>query len=101
MKELEKGLTMPSMLYTYSSKGRVLNHNFLWRLPDSCSPQGSLSLNQKIILKLSEDMPVFHTRAMRQEFINHFGCLMNRTKPYVLRNIYSEQTKDCCSARTL
>ena len=101
MKELEKGLTMPSMLYTYSSKGSVLNHDFLWRLPDSSSPQESLSLNQKIILKLSEDMPVFHTRAMRREFINHFGCLMNGTKPYVLRNIYSELTKDCCSARTL
>ena len=92
---------MPSMLYTYSSKGSVLNHNLLWRLPDSSSPQELLSLNQKIILKLSEDMPVFHMRVMRREFINHFGCLMNRTKPYVLRNIYSELMKDCCSARTL
>jgi len=26
--------------------------------------------NEKIILQLSEDMPVFHTRAMRQEFIS-------------------------------
>ena len=101
MKELEKGLTVPSMLYTYSCKGSVLNHNFLWRLPNSFSPEESLSLNQKVISKLTEDMPVFHTRAMRQEFISHFGCLMDGTKPYVLRSIYHELTKDCSSARTL
>lgn len=46
-----------------------------------------------------DQLPVYHTRAMKQEFINHYGLLMSGTKPYVLRSIYRELTKDASCSR--
>ena len=91
---------MPSMLYTYSPGGSALNHNFIWRLPDDCAIEACLSLNQQVVCKIMEQLPVYHTRAMKQEFINHYGLLMRGTKPYVLRSIYRELTKDASCSRT-
>ena len=34
---------------------------FLWRVPDSC---------QKVASKLNDDMQIYHTGVMRQEFVN-------------------------------
>ena len=91
---------MPSMLYTYSPGGSALNHNFIRRLPDDCAIETCLSLNQQVVCKIMEQLPVYHTRAMKQEFINHYGLLMRGTKPYVLRSIYRELTKDASCSRT-
>ena len=73
---LEKGVSVPTMLYTYTPRGSVLHQIFLWRVPDNFSIQDSLSLNQKVVSKLNDDMPVYHTRAMRKEFICHYGYFM-------------------------
>ena len=59
-----------------------------------------LVLNQKIVSKLNDDMPVYHTRTMRQEFVYHYGYFMKGTKPYELRTVYCELTKDCSTSRT-
>ena len=37
IKELEKGLSVSSMPYTYSPGGSTLNHDFIWRLTDDCA----------------------------------------------------------------
>ena len=71
------------MLYTYTPEGPVLNQIFLWRDPDNFSIQDSLSLNQKVVSKLNDDMPIYHTRAMRQEFY-HYAYFMQGAKPYEL-----------------
>ena len=81
IKELEKGLSVPSMMYTYSPGGSVLNHTFLWRLPNDFSPEAALSTNQQVVAKLMEGLPVFHTRAMKREFVSHYGLLMAGVKP--------------------
>ena len=72
---LEKGISVPTVLYTYTPGGSVLNQSFLWRVPDNFSVQDSLSLNQRVVSKLNDDMPIYHTRAMRQEFVYHNGFL--------------------------
>ena len=100
LKILEKGISVPTMLYTYTPGGSVLNQNFLWRVPDNFSIQDSLSLNQKVVLKLNDDMPIYHTRATRQEFVYHYGYFMQGAKPYELRTVYRELTKDCSTSRT-
>ena len=94
VKDLEKGLPVPTMLYTYSPGSSVLNHNFIWRLPDDCAIEACLSLNQQLVCKIMDQLPVFHTRAMKQELINHYGLLMSGIKSYVLRSIYTELTND-------
>ena len=86
---------MPSVLYTYSPGGGALSHNFI---PDDCAVEACLSLNQQVVCKIMDQLPVYHTRAMKQEFINQYGLLMSGTKLYVLRSIYHELTEDAsCS----
>lgn len=81
-------MSAPSMLYTYTPGGSVLNHSFLWRLPNGLSDSDCLSDNQRVVARLMPTLPVYHTRAMKREFVNHYGSLMNGTKPYILRSIY-------------
>ena len=100
LKELEKGLSVPVMLYTYTPGGSVLNHNFIWRVPDDFSVEAALSVNQQVVCKLMDGLPVYHTRAMKQEFISHYGLLMSGVKPFVLRSIYRELTNDASGSRT-
>ena len=100
MKELEKGLSVPSMMYTYSPGGCILNHTFLWKLPDNFSLEAVLSTNQQVVAKIMEGMPIYHTRAMKREFVSHYGLLMAGVKPYVLRSIYRELTNDASNSRT-
>ena len=100
MKELEKGLSVPSMMYTYYPGGCILNHTFLWRLPDNFSLEAVLSTNQQVVAKIMEGMPIYHTRAMKREFISHYGLLMAGVKPYVLRSIYRELANDASNSRT-
>ena len=45
-------------------------------------------------------LPVYHTRAMKREFVNHYGSLMSGTKPYILHSIYRELTGDASGSRT-
>lgn len=80
----------------------MISHNFLWRLPDDFSVQQSacLSQNQRAVAKLMDTLPIYHTRAMKREFISHYGSLMSGTKPFVLRSIYRELTGDASSSRT-
>lgn len=50
--------------------------------------------------KLNDDMPIYHTRAMRQEFVYHYGYYMRGAKPYELRTVYLELTKDSSTSQT-
>ena len=100
VKEIEKGLSVSAVLYTYTPGGSVMNLNFLWRLPDDFSLSACLSENQQVTAKLRDTLPVYHTRAMKQELVSHYGSLMSRTKPFVLRSIYRELTGDASSSRT-
>lgn len=91
---------MPNMLYTYTPGGSVLNHTFLWRVPDDFSVEAARSVNQQVVCKLMDGLPVYHTRAMKQEFMSNYGLLMSGTKAFVLRSIYHELTKDASASRT-
>ena len=91
-KELEKGLSVPTMMYTYSPGGSILNHTLIWRLPDDFSVEATVSINQQVVCKLNERLPVFHTGAMKKEFVTHYGLFMPGVKPYLLRSIYRELT---------
>ena len=93
-------MSVSTMLYTYTPGGSVLNQSFLWRVPDNFSVQDSLSLNQRVVSKLNDDVPIYHTRAIRQEFVYHYGYFMQGAKPYELRAVYHELTKDCSTSRT-
>lgn len=53
-----------------------------------------------LIDEIKQQIPVFHTRAMRQEFYNLYGLISPKSKPFILRNIYHSLTGDQSAART-
>ena len=92
---------MAIVLYTHSPGGSILSQHFVWRVPDDFSVEAALSENQRVTDKLKRDFPVYHTRAMRKEFMNAYGRFTNNTKPVVLRSIYRELTGDASGSSTL
>ena len=62
--------------------------------------QAALSENERVIQSIKGQLPHYHTRSMRQDFINMYGRLTPSTPPYVLRDIYKALTKDQCASCT-
>ena len=59
----------------------------------------SINENQQVVDKIKQQLPVFHTLAMEQDFVNMYGRLSSR-HPRMLRSIYRELTGDAFSACT-
>lgn len=100
VREIEKGLQVPIVLFTYTPGGSILNHHFVWRVPESFDVDAAIGENQRVIDKIKQDLPVFHTCAMKQDFVNMYGKLSSKCSPFMLRSIYRQLTGDACSART-
>ena len=88
------------MFLTYSPGGSVINHHFIWRVPDSFDVDAAISENQQVIDAAKCDLPVYYTRAMRRQFMDMYGKLMKGTSPYLLRDIYKELAGDASAAHT-
>ena len=59
-----------------------------------------LNKSTEIREKLLKELPIYHTRAMRAEFISSFGRVTG-VKSAVLREAYRRLTGDCSAARTV
>ena len=57
---------------------------FLWKIPTDVSESGILNKSTEIREKLLKELPIYHTRAMRAEFISSFGRVTG-VKSAVLR----------------
>ena len=74
---------MAAVLHTHSPGGGILSQHYLWRVPDDFCVEAPLSENQKVIDRLKQDLPIYHTRAMRRDFMNMYGRFTGSTKPVV------------------
>lgn len=65
---------IPSMLYMYSPGGKQQNHHFLWRLLEGFALRNwRIYLCKSTSCNLSKLTDLFHTQAMKKEFITNFG----------------------------
>ena len=96
----EEGLELPSVLCVYSTGNNCGNSHFIWHVPDSSLDQ-ALGNSQAIVEDIKKNIPSYHTRAMRSEFIQKFGRITHEVKPAVLRYFYRDLTGDCSSSETL
>ena len=101
IRELEKGLSSSCFFFTYSHGSSVGNFHFVWKAPDHVNIEACSAENLRLIEKIKPQIPIHHTRAMKQEFYNMYGRITPTTKPYILRNIYHALTGDHSSARTV
>ena len=53
-----------------------------------------------IIESIKQQIPIFHTRAMKQQFFNLVGRISPKSKPFLLRSMYQSLTNDKSAART-
>ena len=91
---------MATVLYTHSPGGSILSQHFVWRVPDDFSVEAAPSENQRDTDKLKRHFPVYHTWAMRKDFMNAYGRFTNNTKPFVLQGVYRELTGDASGSST-
>lgn len=58
IKEIEKGLIVPTVLFTYTPGGSILNHHFIWRVPDSFDVDAAVGENERVVCKIKSQLPV-------------------------------------------
>ena len=85
--EFFKGLIVPCKAIRYTYTGGYENLDFAWRVPNSYDDAKLLSENIKVREKLSSQIPIYHSRAMKREFVQSFGTVTN-CKPSFLRKAY-------------
>ena len=95
-----KELALPCRTVMYSHTITKLNMHFLWKIPADALESDVLNKSTKIREKLLKELPIYHTRAMRTEFISSFGRVAG-CKSAVLREAYRRLTGDCSAARTV
>ena len=100
IRELEKGLSCNMFFFTYTHKSNVGSYHFIWKAPEDVHEESCCSENLKIVEKIREEVPVYHTRAMKREFFSLCGRITPKSKPHVLRAIYNALTGECSSSRT-
>ena len=70
MRDLEKGLPIPSVLYTCSFS---LNYHYLWKIPEGATIESATNKNVRIINQIKEELPSYHSRSLRRAFISRCG----------------------------
>lgn len=83
--------------FTYSHGSSVGNSHFIWKAPEhvACCTE-----NIRVVDEIKAKIPVYHTRAMRNEFHEMCGRITPKTSSYILRSIYHSLTGDQSAART-
>ena len=98
--ELEKGVSEPTYLFTYTPRSNVGNYLFIWKVPSSVSDISNSSGNLRIIEEIKKEIPVYHTRALKKEFITLYCRISPESKPYLLCSMYYALTKDSSASQT-
>ena len=93
-----QGMVVPVKCVKYSYTGGRNHLHFLWKIPETLTESDMLK-NLSIAQQLRKKLPTFHSRAMRQEFINSFGRFAS-SKPAFLREAYRRLTGDAAAAST-
>ena len=97
IRELEKGLSCNVFFLTYT---HVSSYHVIWKAPEDASEESCTSENLKVVERIREEIPLYHSRAMKHEFFTLCGRITPKSKPHVLRAIYNALTGECSASRT-
>ena len=100
IRELEKGLSCPVFFFTYTYGSNVGNFYFIWKAPEYVCMEACSSENVHIIEEIKSQIPMYHTRTMKQQFYDLHGRITPKSNSHVLRSIYHSLTGDSSGART-
>ena len=69
-------------------------------IPEHVTLEAALNENVRLLEEIKSQVPVFHGRALKAEFVSRFGRLVRDTTLGTLREIYRNLTGDSGSSRT-
>ncbi len=95
--EYFKAMTLPVRVVKFTHTSACQNIMFLWKVPASTSASDLLNKSTEIRESLLPELPVYHTRAMRSEFIHSFGKVTG-CKSVFLHEAYCRLTGDKSAA---
>ncbi len=95
IRQLEKGLPVKSIMVTKAFGSNIGNYHYVWKIPQHVTIENILCENQRVLQQIISQLPKYHTRCMKKEFLSKFGRFSPTTKPYILRDIYKELTGMC------
>ena len=76
------------------------NYHFVWSIPEHATLETTLTENTRILEDIRANVPVFHRRALKAEFVSRYGRLAHDAPLGTLRAIYHELTGDESASRT-
>lgn len=89
-------MVVPCAAALYSYTGAKVHLHFLWKVSLEAEDV-RMTKNMSLRDKLREEFPLYHTRAMRKDFIQTFGYVTH-TKSAFLREMYKQLTGDCSAS---
>ena len=78
IKELHKGLSRPAVLCTYMVGSSIGNYHFVRAIPEHVTLEAA-----RMRMCIRSQVPVFHRRALKTEFVSKFGRLVRDAPPVV------------------
>ena len=85
--EYLKNMTLSACVVHFIHSSSKMNLHFVWKVPIEDEENEMFGKSYKIRDKLLAEMPVYHTRAMRSEFIHSFGRVNRREKCHSSRGL--------------
>ena len=76
-------LVVPVRYVQYTHSTGYINLNFMWKVPENEQVEQILDRSTKVRDELIKNIPKYHTRAMRREFITSFGRVKRCTSKNV------------------
>lgn len=88
-------LSEPIDILRYDPGGSIGATVFIWRTPHDRGTNEVMNDTFRVFEKLKPNLPEYHTRRMRREFVKRYSSLHSVDVPkHVLRAIYAELSLD-------
>ena len=76
-------------LCRYDPGGGLPGVQFIYKVPVSFSEQDKITMGMRMLKKIQPEIPIFHTRAVRQKFQKKVTLIgSSNITPHMLRHIY-------------
>ena len=90
---INHGLSVPCILLIYAPGSNVGNCHFVWKVSAdgddvTTSASDCFTQSQSVVEKIKDELPVYHSRAMKLAMMKKFGRVIANIKPAVLRYFY-------------
>ena len=96
----KNGLEFFTILCSHSPGNNKDNLHFIGQISEPESMSDAFSHSQQVVYLIENNVPTFHTRAMRRAMFTKFGRIEPSIKPSVLRYFYCDLTGDASAANT-